>query len=261
MKKSLALLLSATTIATITTPILAISCGTKETPKKVDEKKEFQTEIAKLEKEIKEDTNLKPEIKKKLEKILEEAKKEQEKWTKPEDFKKALEDLKKKVEEAKKETSDNTPGSQTNPSNHVTPAPVTPAPTPKKPETRKVSWDSIFIDSPTGEDLGWITAKINKEEEIKAMKLVDEEIALFEHLFSSSESTGDWLGDEWNLWKESLPKKAVATSNESVYNNSVSINNGENWIGIPKEEEKELKDYLSDVSDKILNNELPEHLK
>ncbi|WP_052000275.1 hypothetical protein, partial [Metamycoplasma auris] len=70
-----------------------------------DGKKAFESEIVKLEKDIKENTNLKPEVKKKLEEILEEAKKEQEKWTKPEDFKKALEDLKKKVEEAKKVTN------------------------------------------------------------------------------------------------------------------------------------------------------------
>ncbi|ENY69109.1 Hypothetical protein, predicted lipoprotein [Metamycoplasma auris 15026] len=97
MKKSLALLLSATAVATVTTPFLAISCKDK-TPK---EKKDFKAEIAKLEKQIKDDKNLNQEAKKKLEKILTDAKKDLEKLKSADEFSKALKDLKKKIEEVK----------------------------------------------------------------------------------------------------------------------------------------------------------------
>ncbi|ENY69288.1 Hypothetical protein, predicted lipoprotein [Metamycoplasma auris 15026] len=135
MKKSLALLLSATTIATITTPILAISCGEKESK----QKKEFKAEIAKLEAELKTESKLKLQQKEALEKLLADAKKKDKTLKKPEDFKKALAELKKKIEEVHNDTS----GNQTNPT-----------PTPNNSGVTKTSsWDAIFNDSPTGYDI------------------------------------------------------------------------------------------------------------
>ncbi|PZV97728.1 hypothetical protein BCF89_1231, partial [Metamycoplasma auris] len=115
MKKSLAFLIAATSVATITTPILAISCKDKESK----EKKEFKKEITKLETLIKTEGKLKDETKVALEKIASDARKQLSELKTPDEFRKATEELKKKIDEVKKENNENNP---------VTPTPVTPTP-------------------------------------------------------------------------------------------------------------------------------------
>ncbi|PZV99871.1 hypothetical protein [Metamycoplasma auris] len=165
MKKSLAFLLAATSVATITTPILTISCGDKESK----EKKEFKEEITKLEAQIKTEGKLKAETKIALEKIASDAKLQLNKLKTPEDFKKATEELKKKIEEAKNEKNEGTPVTpppskpgdstppkkpgETTPGGSHSTTPKTPSP--KKPDLKQVSaWNAAFNYSATGEDIG-----------------------------------------------------------------------------------------------------------
>ncbi|WP_052000274.1 hypothetical protein, partial [Metamycoplasma auris] len=119
-----------------------------------DGKKAFEAEIAKLEKQIKEDTNLKPEVKKKLEEILEEAKKEKETLKTSDEFKEATKKLNTKVEEAKKNTNPN-PGNQSGGQGGNNTTPTKPVDKKPKPSLEKVSaWNAAFNYSVTGEDIG-----------------------------------------------------------------------------------------------------------
>ncbi|PZV99870.1 coiled-coil domain-containing protein [Metamycoplasma auris] len=154
MKKSLALLLAASSIVTITTPILAASCNKKEVNKEeFKEKKEFKELIEKEEANLKVDSKLSKEAKEKINNLIKEAKQNLLRLKNANELSDAISKFKNAIKDIKDEKSTTEP---TNPSQPIAPKkPIIPSqPTEPHDFLKRISdWNSIFIDSPTGSDI------------------------------------------------------------------------------------------------------------